>query len=721
MNDPFGRISSPAPAGNAGSRGGLAVQILTLPSQLNNNSKTLRLDGQITQLNKSGSVTIATPVGDIEVKIKGNRQPQQGQKIEIEVPAGRPPRQATLREPPAQQNSARQPSTHSAKVTLPNTPSLPNTVITDPRITSPVPPPTEQVRTTPPPTNITPQEIPTAQTTPVKPNTPQPLPPVLQETVAPATNNSKPLVPDSTVRLLAVPPAQAQSVATEYLQTLPQPQSTIIERAAFSANLIAQNAKEDLTKPLVQIPQNLVPQTTKPLTNILQDIAQPFQTLAKNNPAPSQNAPIISIQPSVANAIPATSIAAPVLAQAIPASLTLPPENAVPILPTVKDQVTAPQISSVGINKPIDTSLTPLPINFDPTTSSNLVAPRINKIDIQIVQIIPAKPNLLPPVTGQTANNQPPLTIPAATKFAPPLISNNNAATITAQVTGFTQGGLPLVTARFPGSPLPQSFILQYNSNNLQLGTQLQIIPKTAATPVTPIITAPSQGALTTLLQGFQWPALDELYNNLLQISPQAAASLAKSLPNAGSPNQISAAAMMFIAAVKSGDLGGFLGDRKIDLLQRAGKSDILSRLTQTSTSTARTNAPEQAGGGEWRAVPLPMFWENEIHRITLYTRQDQQNNQHNDQKGNGQTRFIFDLTLSRIGDVQLDGLLRDKRLDLVLRTQNTFSEPMQQTMRQAYSSALTHADLSGDITFQGSTKNWVHVLEQKEQLGVHV
>ena len=46
-------------------------------------------------------------------------------------------------------------------------------------------------------------------------------------------------------------------------------------------------------------------------------------------------------------------------------------------------------------------------------------------------------------------------------------------------------------------------------------------------------------------------------------------------------------------------------------------------------------------------------------------------------------------------------------------------SQPMQKTMRQAYLSALTHTNMSGDVNFQGSMKDWVHVLQNKEELGV--
>ena len=73
------------------------------------------------------------------------------------------------------------------------------------------------------------------------------------------------------------------------------------------------------------------------------------------------------------------------------------------------------------------------------------------------------------------------------------------------------------------------------------------------------------------------------------------------------------------------------------------------------------------------------------------------------------------------MGDVQLDGYLNNKRLDLIVRTQSDFSKPMQQTMRIAYSNAIKQADMNGDLTFQGHTNNWVHVLQENDKLGVSV
>ena len=90
------------------------------------------------------------------------------------------------------------------------------------------------------------------------------------------------------------------------------------------------------------------------------------------------------------------------------------------------------------------------------------------------------------------------------------------------------------------------------------------------------------------------------------------------------------------------------------------------------------------------------------------------------DDQGDKQTRFVFDLDLTRMGPVQLDGLIQGQRLDMIVRTEMPFSEPMRQAMRQAYSDALKDTELQGDLDFQGDTKHWVNVLQKDEAFGTN-
>ncbi len=675
----FSHISAPArPASqNGNGRGPQLVQIIKLPEALANTAKALRLEGEITQKNKDGTVRIHTEKGDIDVKVKGQNTTRKGQRLEIEIPAGRPAKQATIRQATIKQTSNRQISTPS-----PQQSSTPT--VETPR--AHVPENTGRPHTT----NTTPR---------LRPSLPQqPLPPSLQENTAqvaktPAQTQAqaRPLMIDSTIRLIGIPPAQAQSIATATTQTLETLTGTL-QRLEATATLIAQNATDKISDILTK------PQATslhsKPITQP-QPIANKGFFQALTSPQIQNSIALIPPTTSSNNAIQITGLPPLTNTQSIPASMTSPAVS------------TSPQTASIA----------PAPIAFNLENPAILTSSCLGKVDVQVRKITP--PNII--LSAQTTSiKSTPISTPAATQFTPQITSANNAVTLTAQVTGFTSGNLPLVTMKWPGSILPQSFTLQFNSNNLQLGTQLQIIPK-GLTAALPTITSAS-GVQTTnpLLQGFQWPAIDALYNGLSQISAQSANTLTRALPNAGSPAQIAPAAMMFIAAIRSGDFSSWLGDKNIDLLQRIGGESILSRLTQGSGGTMPAPTAESSPSGEWRAIPLPMFWEGEIHRITLYTRQEDQNEKQ-DNKGNDQTRFIFDLSLSRIGDVQLDGLLQDKRLDLIIRTQNAFSPPMQQTMRYAYSTALNSTDLNGDLSFQGSTQNWVHVLQKDKSLGVEV
>ena len=400
----------------------------------------------------------------------------------------------------------------------------------------------------------------------------------------------------------------------------------------------------------------------------------------------------------------------------LPVTANLPISSTQSIFSNILTQTSSPAIQNTNIQ----TTLTPAPLTTGISPNASTVSPslRIDKIDVQIVKITPPEVTLLPSSLKQNE-----IAIPAKTVFLPNIISPNNATTITAKVTGFTPEGLPLVTLKLPGSGLPQSFTLQFNSTNLKLGTQLQLsgfqIPSSAQVTATANAVTPTNTTLPPLFQGFQWPAIEELYQTLLQSNPQAAQSLSTLLPNAATPGRMGPAAMMFIAAVRAGDLGGWMGDKKIDLLQRAGRGNLLSQITREIANTSRTVVQESTSS-EWRAVPLPMFWEGEIQKIMLFTKHENRQD-HNDNEKDQQTRFIFDLNLSRMGDVQLDGLLREKRLDLMVRTQNMMSQPMQETMRKAYLSALSHTSMTGEINFQGDKNHWVHVLEEKEKLGVSV
>lgn len=103
------------------------------------------------------------------------------------------------------------------------------------------------------------------------------------------------------------------------------------------------------------------------------------------------------------------------------------------------------------------------------------------------------------------------------------------------------------------------------------------------------------------------------------------------------------------------------------------------------------------------------MQWGQDVQKIALYYK-GERGEDAEESKGGKHTRFIFDLNLSRMGKVQLDGLFRGDRLDLILRTQELFSRAMQIQLKTSYAEAIGATGLQGDISFQNDPQSWVTV-----------
>ncbi len=572
---------------------------------------------------------------------------------------------------------------------------------------------------------------------------------------------------------------QPQSNPVQVLATrLPE---AIITRASFEANLIAQNVQNANVQQVVQIPKDGIEQLVRLITGQQKQtimsqnttVSVATQTVAQNTPPLTQLATFPAAQQLQAQtAQPLQSLVTQIVTQGIvqqtvtqiqnfvqtqvqaslphilftqPASVPLTPQSALTNVTLPVQTFRPPQIVSPlqVVNAPQGTTpALSFPVQSIPTTAlpQVLTQPLAQSISVHVL----SQPGALPAVQTQTQNAfivsiQPPgvqITPPvqAATQNFTALLNqvqspafpiiNGSPQGVPAIVAGTTPQNLPVVILRPPALPLPQSFILQTPAPNIQTGTQILIRPQAMQVLTQPSLPQAVTGQavplqaqplpLALLLQPGPWPIMDELYQGLLRVSPQAALALSQSVPNpGGTVSQLTPAALMFVAAVRSGDFASWLGGKTLDALQRIGKGNLPGRLGTEMASLNRGDAPV----GEWRAVPLPMFWQGEIQKITLYTRQDRDAFGKDENDGQ-QTRFVFDLDLSRMGPVQLDGLIKGQRLDLIVRTELPFSEPMRQAMRQAYTDALYSTELTGELSFQGDTKHWVNVLQKDGSFG---
>ncbi|TAL33980.1 MAG: hypothetical protein EPN97_08750 [Alphaproteobacteria bacterium] len=203
------------------------------------------------------------------------------------------------------------------------------------------------------------------------------------------------------------------------------------------------------------------------------------------------------------------------------------------------------------------------------------------------------------------------------------------------------------------------------------------------------------------------WPALQETLNAIATTAPTLLQNLRDTLP-AATP-RLAPTALFFLAALRAGDVQSWLGEPVLQALRQTGRLSLVDRLTGDFSKISATTRETVAG--DWRALSMPLLHDDQISQIQFFVRR-----QHDDEqkKDGGEprpvTRFILNLRLSRMGDMQLDGLLRQKRFDLILRSADQLPFSMRRDLMHAFARGLAQADMAGGVSFQAKAQGWVSI-----------
>jgi hypothetical protein len=216
------------------------------------------------------------------------------------------------------------------------------------------------------------------------------------------------------------------------------------------------------------------------------------------------------------------------------------------------------------------------------------------------------------------------------------------------------------------------------------------------------------------------WPTMQDILSTLTSLAPQVAHNNFNLVPSPAQPQMMGAGIVFFLAAMRSGDLSQWLGERATDILRRSGRSDLFQKLTRETITNSR-QADSLGPATEWRTAPIPMMIDNNIYKMILHWRREDQDAHENSDKKGGAQRFIFDLNFPNMGALQIDGLILSKRMDMVLRTEHPLSPAMQQDIRALYTQALDHTSLYGEIGFQSQIENWVRMIPREQSVGVSI
>ena len=203
------------------------------------------------------------------------------------------------------------------------------------------------------------------------------------------------------------------------------------------------------------------------------------------------------------------------------------------------------------------------------------------------------------------------------------------------------------------------------------------------------------------------WPAMRQLLTSLAGVDRAAAQSLLSTVmpqPN----RKLGAALSFFLSAIRGGDARAWLGDEATSALDRAGRGDLLQQLDREFK-----NLQQQASEplpGDWRPYTLPMFDSNGPTPIRLHIHPIK-----GDEDGPGKgkagakgSRFLLDLELSRLGPMQLDGLVQPNRFDLILRSHTPLAPEFRLDLIQIFADSIRAVGYTGGLSFQSGAKCWV-------------
>jgi len=199
------------------------------------------------------------------------------------------------------------------------------------------------------------------------------------------------------------------------------------------------------------------------------------------------------------------------------------------------------------------------------------------------------------------------------------------------------------------------------------------------------------------------WPALDEAMETLRQTDPAAAQQLTQRLPEIGP--RLGPTLIAMTAAIQSGNVRGWLGEGPSKALERAGRKDLLSSIkSDLGGMTSAASLP--AAGGEWMSMMVPMMFGSEIERIRMTVRRPPDDEETADAREDEGTRFLVDVDMSRLGALQLDGLVKrkSKRFDLIVRSQKPLGDELRREISAIFGRSLEGLNMVGGATFLQGT-----------------
>lgn len=271
-------------------------------------------------------------------------------------------------------------------------------------------------------------------------------------------------------------------------------------------------------------------------------------------------------------------------------------------------------------------------------------------------------------------------------------------------VIGQERDGEPVLQTPF-GLIKVTSGVTLTSGTKLQATLSLAGAEGSAALLATPDESTP----LTSLAQ--KWTSLTQIFQLLMDAHEGALpATLVSHLPQlqtAQGQVQVNiqnagAGLFLFLAALNGGDFKSIIGEKDVRLLEKLGQTSLLNRAENEFGMLARlASQPPQQG---WQTMFLPVLVNGQVEMMRWFTKREREKDKDGKERLDGVTRFIVEVTMSQLGDIQLDGLFKkhanNQQFELVVRSHLPLDAGIQQEIQQIYQEAQSVTGVKGSVIF---------------------
>lgn len=280
--------------------------------------------------------------------------------------------------------------------------------------------------------------------------------------------------------------------------------------------------------------------------------------------------------------------------------------------------------------------------------------------------------------------------------------------------------GAPTLSGTIAGTTPAGQPILATARGTFALATEAPLPPGTRITAelVDPASVPLRAGAATPSL-ATPWPTLQKALA-ALEGSDRTIAQLVLNTVMPQPNRRLGAALMFFLSAARRGDARAWLGEEANQALERTGRRDLLALLGDEFRTMARQAAEPLPEG--WRPFEVPVYDGHALTRLHLHVRPvgDEDGTEGGGrERGARGSRFLIDVDLSRLGPLQLDGLVRPRRFDLILRSREGLAAETRQELTGVFVNCLETVGYTGGLTFQAGSRGWVSVAPRAHPVGV--